>query len=109
MAEETIQQIEGQAGQFVDVFQIISSSESLQIAFTILIIGVIVIATVYRKFSKWTKSKKFHYSRPFLAQFIRVAILPIFAIALVSSITHISKLLSYLKVQSNNVDIRSRE
>ncbi len=85
MVEGSIQVIESQAGQFADISQLLASSESLQIAFTILIIGIIIIATVYRKFSKWTKSKKFNYTRPYLAQFIRVAILPIFAIALISS------------------------
>ncbi len=110
MAEEAIQQIEGQAGQFADVYQIISSSESLQIAFTILIIGIIVIATVYRKFSKWTKSKKFHYSRPFLAQFIRVAILPIFAIALVSSINAYIQTFELFENQiHSDIDVESNQ
>lgn len=85
MAEESIQKIGEQVGEFADVSHLLASSESLQIALMILIIGIIAIATVYKKFSKWTKSKKFHYSRPYLAQFIRVAILPIFAIALISS------------------------
>jgi potassium-dependent mechanosensitive channel len=85
MAEETIQAVTEEAGQIVNVYQLIASSESLQIAFAILIIGIITIAIIYRKFSKWTRSQKFHYTRPHLSRFIRVAILPIFAIALISS------------------------
>lgn len=85
MVEGTIGAVSGEVGQFANVSQLLASSVSLQIAFAVLIIGIIVIATVYRKFSKWTSSQKFHYTRPHLARFIRVAILPIFAIALISS------------------------
>lgn len=84
MAEDTLGAVSGQTGQFTDVPQLLASSPSLQIAFAVVIIGIIIIATVYRKFSKWTISQKFNYTRPHLARFIRVAILPIFAIALIS-------------------------
>lgn len=72
-------------GQFGSLSQLLESNESLQIAFAIMIAGIIVIAIVYRKFSSWTKSKKFNYDRPLVAQFVRRAVLPLFAIALISS------------------------
>lgn len=84
MVEETIQAVTEQTGQFGDLSHLLASSTSLQIAFAVLIIGIIIIFTVYRKFSKWTRSQKFHYTKPHLARFFRVAILPIFAIALIS-------------------------
>jgi len=84
MAEETIQAVTEQVGQIGDLSHLLASSTSLQIACAVLIIGIIIIVTVYRKFSKWTRSQKFHYTKPHLARFIRVAILPIFAIALIS-------------------------
>lgn len=86
MAEEIITAVAEQTGQFESVSNLLTSSLSLQIAFMVLIVGIIVIVTVYRKFAKWTKAQKFHYTRPHLSQFMRVAILPFFAIALISSV-----------------------
>ena len=86
MAEEIIDAVSGQTGQFESVSNLLASSVSLQIAFVVLIVGIIAIVTVYRKFAKWTRSQKFHYTRPHLADFIRVVILPFFAIALISSV-----------------------
>jgi hypothetical protein len=57
MAEEDLSQIS--AGQFETVSQLIASSESLQIAFSIMIIGIIGIVIGYRKFSYWVGSQKF--------------------------------------------------
>jgi len=86
MAEEIISAVADQTGQFESISNLLTSSVSLQIAFTVLIVGIIVIVTIYRKFSKWTKSQKFHYTRPHLSEFVRVAVLPLFAIALISSV-----------------------
>ncbi|HSG73627.1 MAG TPA: mechanosensitive ion channel domain-containing protein [Nitrosopumilaceae archaeon] len=85
MTEHVIGVVSEQVSQFENISSLIASEPSLQLAFTILIIGIISIVTVYRKFSKWTRSQKFHYTRPHFARFVRVAILPFFAIALVSS------------------------
>lgn len=85
MAEESIQTVSEQVGQFQTLSQLLSSSTQLQIALIILIVGIIIIITIYRKFAKWTRSQKFHYSRPHFANFVRVAVLPFFAIALISS------------------------
>jgi potassium efflux system protein len=49
MAEEDLSQIS--AGEFETVASLLASSESLQIAFSIMIIGIIGIAIGYRKFS----------------------------------------------------------
>jgi small-conductance mechanosensitive channel len=73
------------AGQFGSLSQLLASNESLQIAFGIMIAGIIVITVVHRKFAGWTRTKKFHYDRPLVAQFVRTAILPLFAIILITS------------------------
>jgi len=83
MAEEELGSIP--IGEFETVSQLIASSESLQIAFAILIVGLIIIGVIYHKFSHWISSQKFNYSRPHVSRFIRKAVLPFFAIALVSS------------------------
>ncbi len=73
-------------GEFETVSQLIASSESLQIAFAILIVGLIIIGVIYYKFSHWILSQKFNYIRPHISRFVRKAVLPFFAIVLVSSI-----------------------
>ena len=84
MAEDDLSQIS--AGEFETVSQLVASSESLQIAFFIMIAGMIGIALGYRKFSSWVGSKKFYYKKPHLSRFVRRAVLPFFAIALITAI-----------------------
>lgn len=83
IAEE--QAVEASAGQFGTLIELLSSSISLQIAFVILVVGLVVIGTVYKKFRQWTRTKKFSYSKPILAEIVRRAVLPILALALISS------------------------
>ncbi len=86
MAEdEIIGAVAGQASEFQSVSELIGSSESLQIAFTVLVIGIIGIILVYRGFSNWVKTQKFNYVRPHLSRFVRVGVLPFFAIILITS------------------------
>lgn len=73
-------------GEFETIPQLLASSESLQLASVLLIIGLVVIGIVYRKFSHWVSSQKLNYTRPHFSRFVRKAVLPFFAIALVSSI-----------------------
>ena len=84
MAEDDLTQIS--AGEFETVSQLLGSSESLQIAFSVMIVGVIGIAIGYRKFSSWVGSQKFYYQKPHFSRFLRRAILPFFAIALITAI-----------------------
>lgn len=84
MAEEELSQIS--VGEFETVSQLLSSSESLQIAFFVMIIGIIGIAIGYTKFSSWVGSQKFYYKRPHFSRFLRRAVLPVFAIALITTI-----------------------
>jgi len=84
MAEEVITEVS--VGEFETVPQLLASSESLQLAFVFLIVGLVIIGIIYHKFSHWIRSKKLNYARPHTSRFIRKAILPFFAIALVSSI-----------------------
>ena len=83
MAEEEPGNIS--VGEFETIPQLLASSEAVQIAFIVLIIGLVIIGIVYHKFSHWVLSQKFNYSRPHVSRFARKAILPFFAIALVSS------------------------
>ena len=84
MAEGDFSQIP--VGEFETVSQLLASNESLQIAFSLMIIGIIGIAIGYRKLSSWVGSQKFYYQRPHFSRFVRRAILPFFAIALITAI-----------------------
>ncbi len=84
MAEEELSQIS--AGEFETVSQLLASSEALQMAFLIMIVGIIGIAIGYRKFSSWVGSQKIYYTRPHLSRFVRRVMLPFFAIALITAI-----------------------
>ena len=83
MAEEDIGNIT--AGQFETVSELLAYSVSFQIAFTILIVGLIAITLGYFRFYRWTEGKKFNYTRPHVSRFVRRAVLPFFAIALITS------------------------
>ncbi|MDH3676794.1 MAG: mechanosensitive ion channel [Nitrosopumilus sp.] len=83
MGSEDISQIS--IGEFETVTQLLASSESLQFAFIVMIVGIIAIVAAYSKFSRWVKSQKIYYTRPHFSRFIRRAILPFFAIALITS------------------------
>jgi len=72
-------------GEFGTVTELLASNESLQIGFAIMIIGMIVIAVIYDRFSHWVRKKKINYTRPHVSRFIRKAILPFFAVALISA------------------------
>lgn len=86
MAEdEIIGAVSSQVGQFDTVYQLLASSVSLQTALVGLIIGIMAIVLIYRQFSNWIRSRKFYYHRPHLSRFVQVAILPLFAIALITS------------------------
>ena len=74
------------AGQFETVSQLLMSSVSLQIALAVLVVGLIIIAVGYRKFSQWIETQKFSYTRPHISRFARTAMLAFFAIGLVSSV-----------------------
>jgi hypothetical protein len=84
MVEEGVTEIS--VGEFETIPQILASSESLQLAFVFLIVGMVIIGIIYRKFSHWISSQKFNYTRPHFSRFVRKAVLPFFALALVSSI-----------------------
>jgi len=72
-------------GQFGTVSELLASNESLQIGFAIMIVGMIIISVIYQKFSHWVRKKKFSYARPHVSRFVRKAILPFFAIVLITA------------------------
>ena len=91
MAEGDLSQIP--VGEFETVSQLLASNESIQIAFSIMILGIIGIAIGYRKFSLWVGSQKFYYQKPHFSRFLRRAVLPVFAIVFITVINvHIQRL-----------------
>jgi len=72
-------------GEFGTVSELLASNESLQIGFAIMIVGMIILAVIYHKFSHWVRKKKISYARPHVSRFVRKAILPFFAIALITA------------------------
>lgn len=80
------QVVESSTGQIGTLIELLSSSLSLQIAFSVLVVGLVIIGAVYKKFRQWTRTKKFSYSKPLLAEFIRRMVLPFLALALITSI-----------------------
>lgn len=102
MAEQELgQAVTGQINQFQGIAEIISTSPSLQIALAILVVGLITIAIGYKKIGKVTMSHRFSYTRPHTARFVRIAILPLFAIALITGIN------GYIQLFDLDVDIES--
>jgi len=74
------------AGEFQTVSELLASDPDLQILMVILGVGLAILATGYRSFGKWMYGKKFSYTRPHVARFVRSAMLAFFAIGLVTSI-----------------------
>ena len=92
-------------GQFEQITDLLSSSFEMQVAFLSLIIGLSVLFVIYNKFSNWIGSKKISYTRPHLSRFIQTALLPVFAIVLVSSISSYVQfsILSFENVSTDNI------
>ncbi|RNJ74996.1 MAG: mechanosensitive ion channel protein MscS [Nitrosopumilus sp. D6] len=82
---EIIGTVAEQAGEFYNVSELIASSHALQAAFAVLVIGIFVIVMAHRFFSNTVKRHRFNYVRPHLSRFVRVGVLPFFAIILVTS------------------------
>lgn len=73
-------------GEFRTVPELLLYSESLQFAILVLLAGIIAITLAYRKFSKWTMTRKFSYTRPIVSKFFRTTLLPIFALILITGV-----------------------
>ena len=84
MAEEDLAQIS--VAEFESVWELMLSSESVQAAFVVMVVGIAGIGAGYRKFSHWVTSQPFYYKRPHVARFLRRAALPFFAIALITTV-----------------------
>ncbi len=110
MAEEgqIVEAVSGQVGQFQTVSQLIASSLQMQIALAVLIVGIIAIITVYKKFEKWIKSKKFNYTKPHVSRFVQTAVLPFFAIALVTSVNAYIQVFELFDEESKIIDTTAK-
>jgi small-conductance mechanosensitive channel len=75
-----------QIDQFTTFGAYISSEPGLQMALIVLGVGLVIILGAYFRLSKWLKSQKIHYIRPLRSSFVQYAILPLFAIVLVTSV-----------------------
>ncbi len=84
MAEDTLSNID--IGEFETLTSLLVSNESLQVALVILFAGLAAISGFYVLFSRWVRQKKFYYIRPHFSRFVMKAVLPLFAIALVTSV-----------------------
>jgi len=87
MAEEgdIIGAISEEAEEFGTVAELVASEPSVQIALSIMIVGLIAIGVVHWKVSKWVATKRFSYSRPHVTKFVQSAMLPIMAFALITA------------------------
>ena len=74
------------AGEFETVSELLASDPDLQLLMVILGVGLVILASGYRMFGNWMYGKKFSYTRPHVARFVRSAMLAFFAIGLVTSI-----------------------
>lgn len=89
MAEE----FSGIAGsKIMPLSQLLMQDITLQISLAILIVGIIAIFIISRKISTLIDTKKFSYTRPFATEFIKKTLLPLFAAALIVSVS------SYIQV-----------
>lgn len=84
VAEEVVEQIP--IAEFEHVWNLVQSSESVQIALVVMVAGIIAIMIAYRKFSFWVSSRRVYYSRPHISRFVRSAVLPFFATTLITSV-----------------------
>lgn len=82
---EEVEVVSSSIGQLDTLASLLSSSASLQMAIAVLVVGLIIIGTAYRRFRSWSRRKKFSYSNPLLAEVVRRATLPILALMLISS------------------------
>ena len=85
MAEgDIIGAISEEGQEFSTVAQLIAEEPTIQTALVIMIVGLIGIAVVYRKVNSWASTKRFSYSRPHVSDFVRTAMLPFLAFALIT-------------------------
>ena len=77
---EEIETVSSSIGQLDTLASLLASSTSLQMAVAVLVVGLIIIGTLYRRFRSWSRRKKFSYSNPLLAEVVRRATLPILAL-----------------------------
>lgn len=73
------------SGQIQNLPSLILSNSDLQIQLFILIVGLVTIFSIYYKFANWIRRLNFSYTRPHLSRFIQKAVLPFFALALIST------------------------
>lgn len=73
------------SAQIQSLPSLILSNNDLQIQLIILIVGLIMIFSIYFRFADWISRLKFNYTRPHLSRFIQKAVLPFFALALIST------------------------
>ena len=73
--------------QLKPLTELLMHDVTLQISLAILIVGIFAIVLLSKKTSTWIDSKKFSYSRPYAAEFVKKIMLSLFAVALVLSIS----------------------
>ncbi len=71
--------------QIQNLPSMILANSNLQAQIVILVVGLVIIFSIYFKFANWIRRLKFSYTRPHLSRFIQKAVLPFFALALIST------------------------
>ena len=84
MAEEIVSNFN--AGQVQTLSELVLSSPLIQSSLLVLIIGIISIIAIHRRFAKWATSKRISHVHPELAEFARKVMLPVFAIILITTV-----------------------
>ena len=87
MAEEgdIVGAISEEAEEFESVAELVASEPSVQIALSIMVVGLIAIGVIHWGVKKWTATKRFSYSRPHITKFVQSAMLPIMAFGLITA------------------------
>jgi small-conductance mechanosensitive channel len=85
VGEQVLDTVGKGSGEFQNISQLIASNTDIQIAFTVMILGLIGIGLIYKKVTRWVLSKRLSYSRPHVSSFIRSVMLPFFALALITA------------------------
>lgn len=71
--------------QIQNLPSMILANSNPQAQLVILVVDLVIIFSIYFKFANWIRKLKFSYIRPHLSHFIQKAVLPVFALALIST------------------------
>ncbi len=83
--DDIVSAISEETEEFESVAELVASEPSVQIALSIMVVGLIAIGVVHWRVKKWTATKRFSYSRPHITKFVQSVMLPMMAFALITA------------------------